>query len=144
MRITKKSRGETGAGGAMAAAGLTHLHGGNLKQALNASAKVLGASLGLVCDMIGDRVEVPCLDKNVSAAHKALAAMNMALADYTDVIPLDEVIDAMFLVGQSMPRELCCTGLGGLAISPTGQEILVQLTSVRENERSPGKFWKTC
>ena len=135
---------ETGAGGAMAAAGLTHLHGGNLQQALNASAKALGASLGLVCDMIGDRVEVPCLDKNVSAAHKALAAMNMAIADYTDVIPLDEVIDAMFLVGESMPRELCCTGLGGLAIAPTAQRILLQLTSTQENERAPGKFWKAC
>ena len=109
---------ETGAGGAMAAAGLTHLLGGNLDQALNASAKALGASLGLVCDMIGDRVEVPCLDKNVSAAHKALAAANMALAGYTDVVPLDEVIDAMYLVGESMPRELCCTGLGGLAMTP--------------------------
>ncbi|MCB8940685.1 MAG: L-serine ammonia-lyase, iron-sulfur-dependent, subunit alpha [Ardenticatenaceae bacterium] len=135
---------ETGAGGAMAAAGLTHLHGGTLQQALNASAKALGASLGLVCDMIGDRVEVPCLDKNVSAAHKALAAMNMAVAGYTDVIPLDEVIDAMFLVGESMPRELCCTGLGGLAIAPTAQRILLQLTSTKENERVPGKFWKTC
>jgi len=135
---------ETGAGGAMAAAGLTHLHGGNLAQALNASAKALGASLGLVCDMIGDRVEVPCLDKNVSAAHKALAATNMALAGYTDVVPLDEVIDTMFLVGESMPRELCCTGLGGLAITPTGQEIFVQLTSIKVGERPPGKFWKTC
>ena len=34
------------------------------------------------------------------------------------VVPLDEVIDTMFLVGESMPRELCCTGLGGLAITP--------------------------
>ena len=135
---------ETGAGGAMAAAGLVQLHGGNLNQALNASAKALGASLGLVCDMIGDRVEVPCLDKNVSAAHKALAATNMALAGYTDVVPLDEVIDAMFLVGESMPRELCCTGLGGLAISPTGQNILVQLTSIEEQDRTPGTFWKSC
>lgn len=135
---------ETGAGGAMAAAGLTHLLGGDLAQALNASAKALGASLGLVCDMIGDRVEVPCLDKNVSAAHKALAATNMALAGYTAVIPLDEVIDTMFLVGESMPRELCCTGLGGLAITPTGQEILLQLNSVEVSKRPPGKFWKAC
>ena len=36
---------ETGAGGAMAAAGLTQLHGGNLAQALNASAKALGSSV---------------------------------------------------------------------------------------------------
>ncbi len=135
---------ETGAGGAMAAAGLIHLHHGSLAQALNASAKVLGASLGLVCDMIGDRVEVPCLDKNVSAAHKALAATNMALAGYTHVIPLDEVIDTMFLVGEMMPRELCCTGLGGLAITPTGQEILLQLTSIEVGARPPGQFWKAC
>jgi L-serine dehydratase len=135
---------ETGAGGAMAAAGLTHLLGGNLKQALNASARTLGASLGLICDMIGDRVEVPCLDKNVSATSKAYANTITSIASYTDVIPLDEVIDAMFEVGNMMPRELCCTGLGGLATTPTGLIVLQRLNATPVQARLSGQFWKSC
>jgi L-serine dehydratase len=135
---------ETGSGGAMAAAGLTHLLGGDLNQALNASARTLGSSLGLVCDMIGDRVEVPCLDKNISAASKAYANTITSIASYTDVIPLDEVIDSMFEVGNLMPRELCCTGLGGLAISPTGLIVLQRLDAIQPEDRTPGQFWKSC
>jgi L-serine dehydratase len=135
---------ETGAGGAMAAAGLIHLLGGNLDQALNASARTLGASLGLVCDMIGDRVEVPCLDKNISAASKAYANSITSLVSYTDVIPLDEVIDSMFEVGNMMPRELCCTGLGGLATSPTGLIVLKTLNETGPEARTSGQFWKAC
>lgn len=135
---------ETGSGGAMAAAGLTHLLGGNLDQALNASARTLGASLGLVCDMIGDRVEVPCLDKNISAASKAYANTMTSMASYTDVIPLDEVIDSMFEVGSMMPRELCCTGLGGLATSPTGIIVLQRLNATPAEARMSGQFWKSC
>jgi L-serine dehydratase len=135
---------ETGSGGAMAAAGLTHLLGGNLHQALNASARTLGASLGLVCDMIGDRVEVPCMDKNISAASKAYANTITSIASYTDVIPLDEVIDSMSEVGGMMPRELCCTGLGGLATSPTGVIVLQQLNTTPADARISGQFWKSC
>jgi L-serine dehydratase len=135
---------ETGSGGAMAAAGLTHLLGGNLNQALNASARTLGASLGLVCDMIGDRVEVPCMDKNISAASKAYANTITSIASYTDVIPLDEVIDSMFEVGNMMPRELCCTGLGGLATSPTGLIVLQRLNATPAEARVSGQFWKSC
>jgi L-serine dehydratase len=135
---------ETGSAGAMAAAGLTHLLGGNLDQALNASARTLGASLGLVCDMIGDRVEVPCMDKNISAASKAYANTITSIASYTDVIPLDEVIDSMSEVGDMMPRELCCTGLGGLATSPTGVIVLQQLNTTPAEARVSGRFWKSC
>lgn len=135
---------ETGSGGAMAAAGLTHLLGGNLDQALNASARTLGASLGLVCDMIGDRVEVPCLDKNISAASKAYANTITSIASYTDVIPLDEVIDSMFEVSNMMPRELCCTGLGGLATSRTGLIVLQRLNATPAEARISGQFWKSC
>jgi len=135
---------ETGSGGAMAAAGLTHLLGGSLDQALDASARTLGASLGLVCDMIGDRVEVPCLDKNISAASKAYANALTAMASYTEVIPLDEVIDAMHEVGNMMPRELCCTGLGGLAVSPTGKMVLKVLDTASADARVAGQFWKSC
>ena len=42
---------------------------------------------------------------------------------YSFVVPVDEVIDAMGDVGRRMPVEFRETALGGLATTPTGQEI---------------------
>ncbi len=74
-------------------------------------------------DPVANRVKVPCLGKNVMAATHALTCANMALADYDPVIPLDQVIDTMDIVGRSIPRELRCTALGGLSIAPTPKTI---------------------
>ncbi len=49
--------------------------------------------------------------------------IDMALAGYQHLIPLDEVIAAMDEVGKAMPRELCCTALGGLSITPTSKVL---------------------
>ena len=114
---------ECGAGSGMAAAALITLAKGTVTQATNAASMALQNILGMVCDPVANRVEVPCLGKNVLAASNALACANMALADYDVVIPLDEVIDAMNLVGQSIPSELRCTALGGLSVTKTSKEI---------------------
>jgi L-serine dehydratase len=87
--------------------------------------------LGLICDPIANRVEAPCLGKNVMAASNALSCANMALAGYDPLIPLDEVIDAAKHVSESMPREHRCTSLGGLAITPTSLEIERKLASLK-------------
>jgi L-serine dehydratase len=107
----------------MAAAGLVHLAGGTLNQAISASSLALQNSLGIICDPIANRVEAPCLGKNVMAANNAMACANMALADYEHLIPLDEVIGAMDKVGNAMDASLRCTGLGGLAITKTAKKI---------------------
>lgn len=118
---------ETGAGGSMAAAGLVTLMNGTLDQCVAASSLALQNSLGIVCDPIGNRVEAPCLGKNVMAASNALSCANMALANYEHLIPFDEVIQAMNEVGDMMAHELTCTGLGGLAATPTGKAIEARL-----------------
>jgi L-serine dehydratase len=110
---------ECGAASGMAAAGLVQLIGGTARQAVNASSMALQNILGLVCDPVADRVEVPCLGKNIMGASNALNSANMSIAGYDPVIPLDEVIDAMKSVGDSMPSSLCCTGCGGLSVTPT-------------------------
>ena len=114
---------ECGAGSGMAAAALVTLAGGSTKQAVAAASMALQNILGMVCDPVANRVEVPCLGKNVMAASNALSCANMALADYDPVIPLDEVIAAMDSVGASLPPELRCTGLGGLSVTPTSKQI---------------------
>lgn len=118
---------ETGAGGSMAAAGLVTLMNGSLEQCIAAASLALQNSLGIVCDPIGNRVEAPCLGKNVMAASNALSCANMALANYEHLIPYDEVIQSMKEVGDMMAHELTCTGLGGLAATPTGKAIEAKL-----------------
>lgn len=118
---------ETGAGGSMAAAGLVTLMNGTLEQCVAAASLALQNSLGIVCDPIGNRVEAPCLGKNVMAASNALSCANMALANYEHLIPYDEVVQSMKEVGDMMAHELTCTGLGGLAATPTGKAIEAKL-----------------
>lgn len=114
---------ECGAGSGMAAAALVTLANGTLRQAINASSMALQNILGMICDPVANRVEVPCLGKNVMAASNALACANMALANFDAVIPFDEVIDTMDQVGKSLPMELRCTALGGLSVTRTSKAI---------------------
>lgn len=114
---------ECGAGSGMAAAALVSLAKGTTGQAVGAASMALQNILGMICDPVANRVEAPCLGKNVMAASNALACANMALADFDMVIPLDEVITTMDAVGKSLPHELRCTALGGLSITPTSKKI---------------------
>ncbi|MFC1879612.1 L-serine ammonia-lyase, iron-sulfur-dependent, subunit alpha [Chloroflexota bacterium] len=114
---------ECGAGSGMAAAALVTLADGSARQAVEAASMALQNIFGLVCDPIANRVEAPCLGRNVMAASNALACANMSLAGYDPVIPLDETIQAMDAVGKSLPYELRCTALGGLSVTPTSKAI---------------------
>lgn len=114
---------ECGAGSGMAATALVSLAGGSTQQGINAASMALQNILGMICDPVANRVEVPCLGKNVMAASNALACANMALADYDPVIPLDEVIQTMDAVGKMLPSALRCTAYGGLSITTTAKEI---------------------
>lgn len=122
---------EGGSAACMAAAALVDMAGGTLTQSVAASSMAFQSMLGLICDPIANRVEAPCLGKNVMAASNALACANMALADYDSVIPLDEVIETAQRVAEQMPRELRCTALGGLSITPTSRAIERRLADRR-------------
>jgi len=118
---------ECGVASGMTAAALTSLAGAGVRQAVDAASMAFQNSLGMICDPVANRVEVPCLGRNVMAAANALACANMALAGYDPVIPLDEVIETMDRVGRSLPRELRCTALGGLSVTRTSREIEARL-----------------
>eukprot|EP00511_Aplanochytrium_stocchinoi_P003634 CAMPEP_0204836498 /NCGR_PEP_ID=MMETSP1346-20131115/25303_1 /ASSEMBLY_ACC=CAM_ASM_000771 /TAXON_ID=215587 /ORGANISM="Aplanochytrium stocchinoi, Strain GSBS06" /LENGTH=557 /DNA_ID=CAMNT_0051971263 /DNA_START=130 /DNA_END=1803 /DNA_ORIENTATION=+ len=122
---------ECGAAGAMAAAGLVALKGGDTRQCFVASSLTLQSLLGMVCDPIGNRVEAPCLMRNVCAASMACSSANMAMSNYTAVIPFDEVIAAHWEICKAMPRSLRCTGLGGLAAQPSARKIEEELLKGR-------------
>jgi L-serine dehydratase len=124
---------ECGAASGMTAAGLVQLMGGSACEAVNAASIALQNMLGLICDPVADRVEVPCLGKNILGAGNALSSANMSIAGFDPVIPLDEVLDAMKSVGESLPASLCCTGLGGLSVTPTAMKLHKKLNSGTEN-----------
>ena len=78
---------------------------------------------GLACDPVGNRVEWPCLGKNIMGGSNALASANMILAGYDKVIPLDETIGAIYEIGLSLPLGNCVVPL-----------------VVLERQRLPGRF----
>lgn len=127
---------ECGSGSGMAAAAIVSLAGGSLQQSLSAASQALQNSLGMICDPIANRVEAPCLGRNVMAASNALSCANMALADYDALIPLDEVIDTMDQVGKSIAHELRCTALGGLSITKTSKAIEARLLAQEGGEEA--------
>ena len=129
---------ETGSGGGMAAAAIVEMKGGTLQQSIAASSLALQNSLGIICDPIGNRVEAPCLGRNVMAATNAVSCANMALSDYEQLIPLDEVIETMKAVGDQIHHTLRCTNLGGLSITNAAKKIEAML------EEQPQHFFKSC
>jgi L-serine dehydratase len=118
---------EGGSAAAMAAAALVTLADGTLSQATGAASMALQSMLGLICDPVAARVEIPCLGKNVMAASNAVSCANMALAGYHAMIPFDEVVDAARRVSERMPREHRCTAEGGLATTPTALRLSAEL-----------------
>lgn len=114
---------EIGAAAAMAASAAVQLMGGTPRQCLDAASSVIGTMLGLVCDPIGGLVEAPCQKRNAVGASNALVCAEMTLSGVGNLIPFDEMVDAMYKVGRSLPYELRETALGGVAATPTACEL---------------------
>ena len=114
---------EVGSAAAMSAAALVLASGGTPFQASQAICFVIKNMLGLICDPVAGLVEVPCVKRNAMGASYAFIAADMALAGIESKIPVDEVIDAMYQVGVSMPTAFRETAEGGLATTPTGRKL---------------------
>jgi L-serine dehydratase len=114
---------EVGSAAGMAAAAIVEMAGGTPQQSSDAFAITLKNMLGLVCDPVAGLVEVPCVKRNAMGASNAITAADMALAGITSRIPCDEVIGAMYAIGQTMPSALRETAEGGLAATPTGKRL---------------------
>ncbi len=110
---------EVGAASAMAASAAAQLLGGTPEQCLSAAGSAITNILGLVCDPIAGLVEAPCQKRNAMGASNALVCAEIALSGTLGLLPLDEIIAAMYAVGRAMPCELRETALGGVAAQPT-------------------------
>ena len=114
---------EIGAAGAMAAAAVVEWAGGSAQQACDAAAIALQNTMGSVCDPVQGTCEIPCHTRNATAASNAFLNADLILGGYQNPIPLDETIDASYQVGKSLPMELRCTALGGIAVAPSAVRI---------------------
>lgn len=127
---------ETGTAAAMGSGAIVYCLDGNTNQIFNAVAITVQCMLGLVCDPVAGLVEVPCIVRNASAAAIANSSAQIALADVSSVIPVDEVIEAMGEIGASMETRYKETALGGLAATKTGQAIAKRVL-IRDIEMLP-------
>jgi len=114
---------ETGSAAAMASGAIVYCLGGSIDQIFNAVAVTIQCMLGLVCDPVAGLVEVPCVVRNASAAAISFSSAQIALANVSAVIPVDECVEAMGEVGASMESRYKETAMGGLAATLTGQKI---------------------
>ena len=129
---------EVGSATAMAAAALTEVRGKSPECSLHAASLALKNMIGLACDPIGGLVEVPCIKRNGIGAVFAMSASDMAYLGMESFVPFDEVVRAMREVGDLMSPKIRETALGGLATTPTGQEVARRMGLLRigDNECS--------
>lgn len=113
---------EIGSASAMAAAAIVEVMGGTPEMSSNAFAIALKNMLGLVCDPVAGLVEIPCVKRNAAGTSIAVMAADMALAGVKSRIPADEVLEAMYKIGQEMSTKFKETAKGGLAITKTGEK----------------------
>jgi len=111
-------QGEVGVACSMAAAGLAAVMGGTPAQVENAAEIGMEHNLGLTCDPVGGRVQIPCIERNAMGSVKALNAARMALrGDGTHFVSLDQVIKTMRDTGRDMMTKYKETSRGGLAVN---------------------------
>lgn len=114
---------ECGAAAAMAAAALVEMSGGTPEMAFHAASISIKNVMGLVCDPIVGLVEAPCAMRNSSGVVNAMISADLALSGIKSIIPFDEVVEAMYRVGKSLPESLRETALGGIAATPTAIKL---------------------
>ena len=126
---------EIGASGAMAAAAVVEAAGGSARQAVDAAAIAFQNTMGSTCDPVQGIVEIPCHTRNAVAAAGAFVCADLILGGYANPIPLDETVDAVYAVGQMLPRELKCTALGGLSLAPSARAMTRRPGENQESSR---------
>ncbi len=111
-------QGEVGVACSMAAGALAAVMGGTPEQVENAAEIGMEHNLGLTCDPVGGRVQIPCIERNAMGAVKALNAARIAMrGDGTHYVSLDKVIKTMRDTGRDMMTKYKETSRGGLAVN---------------------------
>lgn len=109
-------QGEVGVACAMASGAATQLNGGTIYQIEYSAEMGLEHHLGLTCDPVLGLVQIPCIERNVFAAARALNHNTYALlSDGRHHISFDQVTETMMKTGLDLSYNYKETSLGGLA-----------------------------
>ncbi|QWC00289.1 L-serine ammonia-lyase [Mycoplasmatota bacterium] len=107
---------EVGTACSMAAAAYSQLESGDLSVIEYAAEIALEHHLGLTCDPIDGYVQIPCIERNAVAAHRAINAGELAqLLTSTSLISFDTIIETMKETGNDLLDSYRETSQGGLA-----------------------------
>ena len=107
---------EVGTACAMAAAAHSELFDNTIDKIEYAAEIALEHHLGLTCDPVKGFVQVPCIERNAVAAHRAINASELAfLLMGSRKISFDMVVETMRQTGIDLQEQYRETGEGGLA-----------------------------
>ncbi len=107
---------EIGTACSMAAAAHSELTNGNLDNIEYAAEIALEHHLGLTCDPVLGYVQIPCIERNAVAAHRAINASELSfLLMGTRKVSFDTVVQTMKETGEDLNSSYKETSLGGLA-----------------------------
>jgi len=107
---------EVGTACSMAAAAYSELYNSDLDVIEYAAEIALEHHLGLTCDPVRGYVQIPCIERNAVAAHRAINASELAfLLMGSRKISFDTVVRTMMETGKDMHDFYRETSMGGLA-----------------------------
>lgn len=107
---------EIGSACSMAAAAAAQLNGASLNQIEYAAEMAMEHNLGLTCDPIEGYVQIPCIERNMNAALRAIeCAVFTLLTDGRHLVSFDDVIEVMNRTGRDLQAAYRETATGGLA-----------------------------
>jgi L-serine dehydratase len=107
---------EIGSACSMAAAAAAHLHNASLAQIEYAAEMAMEHNLGLTCDPIEGYVQIPCIERNMNAALRAIeCAAFTLLTDGRHLVSFDDVVEVMDRTGRDLQAAYRETSTGGLA-----------------------------
>ena len=100
----------------MAAAAAAQLEGATIFQIEYAAEMAMEHNLGLTCDPIEGYVQIPCIERNMNAALRAVeSAIFVLMTDGRHLVGFDDVIDVMASTGRDLQAAYRETSTGGLA-----------------------------
>jgi L-serine dehydratase len=136
--------GEAGVCGAMAAAAIVEMVGGDAGQVENAASLALQAFTGMPCDPIPGGLSQPCRSRILAATCMAHVFADLALAGHEAVLPLHEALDVADAIGRTLPPGLLCTSEGGACAAPSAQRCREAyghwFDESRPEDRPPGNL----
>lgn len=133
-------QGEVGVACAMASAAACQLFGGSPSQIEYAAEMGLEHHLGMTCDPVCGLVQIPCIERNVFAATRALDAnLYASFSDGTHSVSFDRVVKVMKQTGHDLPSLYKETSTGGLA-QAYEQHMRKLAEQANSNEEDISKF----